>query len=148
LDDLNCTLLIAFLKQQEGFSAKAYTDTSGNVTIGYGHVVTPLVSVDRALAESLLMHDIYEAERKAKAYVVEHYSFKDWEALSDKHKQALIELVFSVGSLTKFPKFTKALMEGDINMAIKESRRYYRGRDGKWVALRRRNVAFIETFLK
>lgn len=141
-------LLVEFLKEQEGYSALPYTAPEGNKTIGYGHVIFDLNRVDKELADKLLELDIWMAERRAKFYVDSTFAPGTWNELPLKHQQALTELTFNVGSLSKFPKFTHALVHGNIDKAIRESKRYYRGRDGKWVELRRRNIAFVDTFLK
>ena len=55
-------------------------------------------------------------------------------------------MAFNIGGLRGFPKFTRALARGDVDTAIRECRRYAVV-EGAWIELRRRNQAFIKTFL-
>lgn len=139
--------LTEFLKEQEGFSAYAYEAPEGNKTIGYGHVMGQLSYVTETLAEKLLALDIWQAEQRAQSYISAMYGADTWNTLPERHQQALTELAFNVGSLAKFPNFTRALVHGDIPTAIAESKRYYRDKDGQWRELKRRNQAFVKAFL-
>ena len=145
----NYNLLIPFLKEQEGFSHTPYKAPEGNLTIGYGHVLTEDIGwISERSANCLLAFDISRAEEDAMAYVDRTYGYLVFDQLSSRYKQALMEMTFNLGSLQKFPKFTRAIIKGDKETALKECIRYYKDDSGRWRELERRNNAFINTFLK
>ena len=67
--------------------------------------------------------------------------------LDPKSREMLLDFKFNLGSLGGFPKFTKAVLEGDMETARKEYKRYYK-EDGKTKEVRDRNEQFFETYLK
>lgn len=140
--------LLAFVKDQEGYSPTPYPGPEGGQTIGYGHLNVPLKQVDTYLADALLRQDLYLAQLSAQKHVDYHYGEGTWQTLADNHKDALTELVFNVGTLRKFPKFTRAIIRGNLAKAAAESTRYYRDPTGHLQPLARRNAAFINTFLQ
>jgi GH24 family phage-related lysozyme (muramidase) len=95
-----------------------------------------------------LRQDLHDALLGAQTYVDYFFGQGTWETLPQDHRDALTELVFNVGTLRKFPKFTRALVRGNLDKALAESTRYYRDTSGHLQPLARRNAAFINTFLK
>lgn len=83
-----------FVAKWEGFSAKAYWDSLGNVwTIGYGHTgsdVHPGEVISKATAISLLTHDLRYASRAVKRLV--HVP------LTVRQRIALISFTFNLGA--------------------------------------------------
>lgn len=57
--------MVAFLKEREGLRLKAYKDSKGILTIGYGHTagVKTGQTITRQRAEELLISDIEEKEK-------------------------------------------------------------------------------------
>jgi len=49
----------------------------------------------------------------------------DWDSLPDNAKLALADFSYNLGSLNKFPKFTQAIIDNDLETAKKEYKRYY-----------------------
>ena len=49
----------------------------------------------------------------------------DWETLPDNVKLALTDFSYNLGGLDKFPKFTQAIIDNDLETAQKEYKRYY-----------------------
>ena len=67
----------------------------------------------------------------------------DPNSLSDRTLNLLTDYTYNVGSITKFPKFTKALIEGDFE----EARKQYERKSGDKF-LTRRNKATLEEIAK
>ena len=139
--------LVDFLREQEGFRATWYRD-GPCWAIGYGHhSCNPDLSwrLTQTQALKLLKRDIQAASERAG---------RDFSAmmgypitrLPKRHREALTELCFNLGTIRGFPRFVKALAEGDIETAIRESKRYA-WVNGEKVELVRRNRAFVWTFL-
>ena len=141
-------LLIEFLMEQEGFSPVWYRD-GPCWAIGYGHhSCTPDRSIEpisEQEARVLLERDIQAAAERAGEEFSELEGYPiAW--LPERLRMALTELVFNTGSLKGWPRFVRAVSQGDILRAIKESRRYYRV-GGQRVYMAKRTRAFITTFL-
>ena len=139
--------LIEFLKEQEGFSPTWYRD-GPCWSIGYGHHScdpNPRQQITQVIALKLLKRDIQAArERAGRDFWV--ITGQRIAKLPKRHQEALVEMTFNLGGLRGFPKFTRALARGDVDTAIRECRRYAVV-EGKRIELRRRNQAFIQTFL-
>ena len=75
---------INLIKRFEGFSARAYQDSVGIWTIGYGHtgnnVIRGLI-ITPAQAESLLRKDVHEAENDVKRQVKVQLTQNQFDAL-------------------------------------------------------------------
>jgi lysozyme len=86
---------VELIERLEGFRAKAYRDTTGHETIGYGHLVkekeigllTAILSRDDA--KDILMDDIFDAERAVNTLVT--------VPLKQEQFDALVSFVFNVG---------------------------------------------------
>ena len=90
---------IDFIKKWEELRLTAYRDVKGILTIGYGHTknVREGMSVTVSEAENLLKNDLQDAENSV------NYYLRGVE-LSQNQYDALVSLVFNVGSGTIFTK--------------------------------------------
>lgn len=142
---------IAYIKDQEGNKKdqktglhKAYKDSVGVWTIGYGH--TGNVRSDQTWtekqAESQLKRDLIDAEQQARNYIKNKFPNK---SIDTNQVMMLTDFVFNLGlgGLSKFPKFVRAIVHKDWNTAVKNYKRYADGKE-----LTKRNNAFYEIFLK
>ena len=82
------------IKRSEGFRAHVYQDVVGIPTIGYGHRLLPheifAQGITDAVATSLLLHDIQEAEKAVTSLVK--------VPLTQGQFDALVDFVFNLGS--------------------------------------------------
>lgn len=103
------------LKLDEGLRLKAYKDTLGNWTIGYGHLLKEKPDRDWTLveAEEAFEEDFLKAELGAKDVV------PFFEALDGARKGALVNLAFNMGAtaLSGFHGTLAALDAGDWDTA-------------------------------
>lgn len=103
------------LMRHEGLRLKPYTDTKGNITIGYGRCLsTRDISNDEAMY--FLNNDIpFFTEQLQK-------NFKFYEKLTDARKAVLINMCFNLGlkGLMGFKQFLLAIECGDYIRAAKE----------------------------
>jgi lysozyme len=108
--------LIADVKHAEGFRAKAYQDTMGVWTIGYGTNLEQLV-IPEAQAETWCIQKLDRSELEARA------TFSWFAGLSDGRQRAIVEMVYNLG-LPRFRGFVKliaALSRGDYAQAAEEA---------------------------
>ena len=107
------------LKEKEGFRSKAYKDTTGNWTIGYGHKIKPgeehlkNASLSKEEAEQLL-------EKDAKEHYQALVEKEPWVAdLPEGAKLAVADMAFNMGPewMEKFPTAKEALLKGDYQKA-------------------------------
>jgi len=123
---------------------KAYKDSVGVVTIGYGHSekrdpnVKMGMKIPETKAISYLKDDLKTDESKVKNYVAEKFP---GYTLNDEQIQILVDYNYNVG-LSKFPKFVKAVVTKDWETAKKEYKRYAGGKE-----LTDRNTKFFNKFL-
>jgi lysozyme len=106
------TLLEASLKEAEGYRSKAYKDSVGVWTIGYGTNLQEL-KIDQAQAMKWLRAEILRAEQECEK------AFPWFSSLSPIRQRALIELVYNLG-LSRFLLFKntlKALEAGEFEEA-------------------------------
>ena len=68
--------------------------------------------------------DLEKARSRTNVYITENHGADAWEGMTEKNKSAATEFAFNVG-LSKFPNFTKALVENDRENMEKEYERYY-----------------------
>jgi len=141
--------LIFFLMEQEGFSPTPYDDL-GHPAIGYGHRITPedgdLSIITEEEARRLLIKDCQAAAATA-GVDFKRMVGQGMGKLPQRHRSALIEMVFNMGSLRGWPKFIAAIARQDIQGAIRESKRYAIV-NGEKVYMKRRHEAFVKTFLE
>jgi len=112
------------IKESEGLRLKAYLDTNGILTIGYGHTSDVFYKVEKGsvivpeFAEKLLVHDLIEAELTLKAH------YPDWEKLNANQYAALVSFVYNRGGLKlsagKDTSLLLSLKAGNFEMAAKE----------------------------
>lgn len=117
---------LALIKQWEGLRLKAYEDSGGIWTIGYGHTSaagTPIVHKDMQItekeAEKILCQDLRECESVVvKAVIV---------PLNDEQFAALVSFCYNVG-ITAFCKSTllKKLNKGEYETVPTELQKWTR----------------------
>jgi len=103
--------LLASTKAHEGYRARAYQDTKGIWTIGYGTNLQEL-QIDDELAETWLYDKLNQAETSAGG-------FPWFSTLSDVRQDVVVEMIYNLG-LPRFAKFSKmilALAEHKYNAA-------------------------------
>ncbi len=103
----------ARLVTEEGFRATAYTDTTGNITIGYGFNVS--AGISQFAAASLLAAQVHERDQFLQSY--------SWYQNLDPVRQSVfIDVSFNVGvgGLLHFPKCIAAVSIGDWQTAHDE----------------------------
>jgi lysozyme len=140
---------IAYIKDQEGAIKdprgfhKAYQDSVGVWTIGYGHTgadVKPGIKWPETKAEQQLKRDLQSAEDRVKAYITKNFPGKNINTIQLK---MLTDFAFNLGSLSKFPKFTTAVVNKDWKTAAQNYKRFAGGKE-----LTKRNNDFFTKFLK
>ncbi|MDR3347058.1 MAG: glycoside hydrolase family protein [Helicobacteraceae bacterium] len=95
------------IKEHEGFRLKAYLDTLGYWTIGYGHLLgksdhPAIETIDKDEAEKLFEVDFEIALKDAKALVFE------WDAMGEARQAVVINMAFNLG-FNKLRKFAKMI---------------------------------------
>ena len=107
--------LIASVKEHEGFRKKAYQDTVGVWTIGYGTNLQELDDFPEGFAEFFLKRDLVNA-----AYALSQRGV--WRELPQTRKDVLTEMAYNLGipRLSKFKKMWAALEKGDYDTAADE----------------------------
>jgi len=106
--------LVDSVKLGEGLRLRAYQDTKGVWTVGYGTNLQELC-INEDLAERWLIEKLVEAEGYAKG-------FGFYPSLSQPRKDVIVEMVYNLG-LTRFRGFGKmltALSRGDYDAAKAE----------------------------
>jgi lysozyme len=125
---------------------KAYKDSKGIWTIGYGHAKTgdskvkPGLKITEKKARELLKKDLVKFEQQVRDYISRNYSGK---TLDTHQLQMLTDFAFNLGDLGKFPKFVKSVVYKDWETAKKNYKRYAGGKE-----LTDRNKKFFDKFLK
>lgn len=111
---------LQFIKDHEGLRLKAYKDTGGVLTIGYGHTsdeklkVTKGLTITKAQAEELLKHDVTEAEDVVDKYAVQ-------AVLNGNQYGAVVSFIFNVGGVNfKNSTLCKKLNKNDYAGVSKE----------------------------
>lgn len=104
--------LVADVKAAEGLRLKAYQDSVGVWTIGYGTNLEQL-TIEENLAEAWLHQKLQEAEREARG------AFPWFPDLTSRQQRAIVELVYNLGltRLRKFRRTLAALAMGDYDAA-------------------------------
>ena len=125
--------LLASIKRHEGWRSKAYQDSEGIWTVGYGRNLQEL-EISLELGTSWLLEDIKNAEREAR-------NFPEWAYLdSAARKEAFVEMVFNMGTprVSGFRNTLRAIREQDWDEAAAEML------DSRWarqVGVRARRLA-------
>lgn len=101
------------LQKFEGFSATSYVDTTGHLTVGFGHRTDKSVAISRETALAVLADDIAKAEQGAR------HAFPTFSAQPQHVQDVLVELTFQMGQsgMRKFVKFGQAIQSRDYALA-------------------------------
>ena len=131
----------------------------GNPTLGFGHKVTDSEQlaghVYGYFLEQLTVKDcmeILERDLIRTGITLTQSVEKEYDVwvpdLGLRERHALMDMEYNLGSVVKkFPKFTKAILDGDIETQRKEYKRWYRNRFGDKTELRRRNSMYFDMCL-
>jgi len=93
--------LIESVKKHEGWREKAYQDTEGVWTIGYGTNLQEL-RISEELGEKWLREKLEEAQEEARR-------FPEWQYLNTKaRREVFVEMIYNMGS-TRLSGFKKTL---------------------------------------
>jgi len=124
----------SFVQQWEGFSSKAYTDSRGNLTIGYGFNLSDSSAqtkleahginyrgllkggqITAAQAESLLLQEVAIATATAQEF------FPSFDKHPYSVKRILVDLSYNLGpKVENFVKFKAAIERFDYKTASRE----------------------------
>jgi len=124
----------------------------GLPTIAYGHKLKKgeekrfAGGLSDGEAERLLKKDL--AIAKAKVYSDIKKMFDVQIPLEDYQEEMLTDYAFNLGSLEKFPKFVRAVLNKDWATAKREYERSYKDAKGVRQPLQGRNDIFFRTYLK
>jgi len=117
---------IFLIKQAEGLRLKAYPDSGGIYTIGYGHTknVKPTDVISELQAELFLVEDLLDTLKDLKKYVK--------VPIDAFQKAALASFIFNLGG-SKFRKSTlcRLLNEEKYSEAVDQFGRWIYGKDTK-----------------
>jgi lysozyme len=114
-NDTLFSVLCAQLRNDEGLRLKSYTDTMGNLTIGYGRNLTGK-GLTKTECEFLLSNDVRDAMIDAQKAV------SNFDILSVNRQSVIANMTFNMG-LAKFSAFKKmiaAIEIGDFKIAAIE----------------------------
>jgi len=161
-----------YIERVEGFKTGKgktpfrYESPEGGLdTVGLGHKLTQdeidsnsvygfdLDTLTKEQAKEIFRRDLTKYEKMLKSDLKTNYKkYKmeqpiDYDTLNQKQKEMLLDFTFNLGSLKGFPKFTEAVLKGDMDAARKEYKRYYK-ENGKNKEVKDRNEQFFETYLK
>ena len=107
--------LLESIKVGEGFRAKPYYDTLGNLTIGYGTLVANLV-VSKELATEWIKGEVAKVE-------AELSKDKRFQAITNPaRRDVLVEMAYNIGvsGLMKFTETWKAIEAKDWDKAANQ----------------------------
>lgn len=102
----------ASIMQGEGLRLRAYKDSLGLLTIGYGRLIDEGGGISTAEAETMLQNDLAQDEATARSF------FPTFEALSDNRKAVLLDMAHNLRNrLSGFAQFRSAVAAGDYAKA-------------------------------
>ena len=119
-------------KKNEGFRSKTYTDTTGNLTTGYGFNLNDpvtagmlpedVISGSRGLTRKEADEVFQKRMALAQADAVQFLGDKHYQALDPLRQSVLNDMAYNMGlpKLAGFKKFKKALLSGDYEKAADE----------------------------
>lgn len=115
MTDADRLALVADTKRAEGWRAKAYQDSVGVWTIGFGRNVQAM-TISRELGEAWLQEDLATAEAECRR------GFQWFDALSSKRQAVLVEMSYNLGlpRLRGFGRMLAAAARGDHETAARE----------------------------
>lgn len=104
---------VDMLKAFEGFRAKAYKDTTGHHTIGYGFNID--AGIDERAASALIEHQVTEL-------YADLMRFEWFDNLDEVRKSVIVQMAFQMGisGLLKFRKTLHYVKSGDYEKAADE----------------------------
>lgn len=123
----------------------------GLPTIAYGHKLTDneverlSKGISDSEAEKLLNHDL--ALAKKKVYSDIKIMFGIQVPLDQRQEEMLIDYAFNLGTLKEFPKYTRAVIDKNWEVAAKEYKRTFINSKGERYNLGR-NKVFFNRYLK
>jgi lysozyme len=105
--------LVASIKAHEGFRSKAYQDSVGVWTIGYGQNLQVL-EIDRDTAERWLIREIEKAENFAAG-------LPEWKDLDQVRRDVVVEMVYNLGprGYSYFVNTRQAIRDGNYEDAAR-----------------------------
>lgn len=125
----------------------------GRQTIAYGHKVKNdqeerefSKGITEQEAVKLLVKDLMVAKKEVHSYIRNKY--KVTLQLSKRQEEMLVEYAFNLGSLSKFPRFTDAVLRNQWDLAKNLYKRSYRTASGERKSLTRRNTLFFNRYFK
>ena len=138
LDPKTMKRYLADLKNQENNIKKGYrsgkwyphpSPEGGLDTIAYGHKLTSRNSpyyqgISDEQAEALLLKDVLQNQALAKKQVDAKFGEGTFDSLPQDRQMLLVDYQYNLGTLAEFPKFVKAVVEGDTKTMIAEHTRY------------------------
>jgi len=128
----------------EGLRLRAYRDTGGVLTIGYGHTgrdVRPGMVITRAKAEDLFCQDLKRFEGRVQNMLT--------RPLNQNQFDALVSLCYNIGpSALRKSALMRLVNEGKLEVAAKQFDRWTRDNGRKLAALVKRRAIEKEMFLK
>lgn len=134
---------IELIKRWEGCKLKAYKDTGGVLTIGYGHTkgVKPGDEIDQKEADRLLKKDLKEFEDAVNSVVK--------VSLSQNQFNALVSLCYNIGARAfEHSTLLKHLNSGDYSRAATQFVRWSYD-NGRFIqGLKNRRVDEMNHFYK
>lgn len=144
----------AFLK---GDAPALHDSPEGGLpTVGFGHKLTQeeyesgkvygfdIYNMTPEQAREVMIKDLDKKEKTLKSSIGED----TYEELDQNRREMLLDFEYNLGSAKKkFPTFTQAVIDNDVETMNKEYKRGYYTPDGDFRELRQRNNAFAVTFL-
>ncbi len=119
---MNDAKLEALIKGHEGFRPKAYKDSLGYLTVGWGHKLSreisawlrPGMPVKQEVLDAYFREDLKEARRCVAALCI--------EGLDEVREAVLIDMAFNLGcaGLRKFKKMLAAIETKNFDLAAQE----------------------------
>lgn len=128
-----------------------HSPEGGLPTIAFGHKVdkNELKGFSNGITNSeavrLLSNDLALAKKKVYSDIKSMFGVQI--PLEDYQEEMLTDYAFNLGTLKKFPKFVRAVLNKDWNTAKKEYIRTYKDEHGK-THVSGRNKIFFDTYLK
>ncbi len=130
-----------------------HKDPSGGFNIGYGHHFQTNEEYQKYAkqgmsneeVEKLLVDDILKAKKVVQQYIQRRYKVN--LQLSLKQEQMLVDYVFNMGGLDKFPKMVDAVLRSDKEKMRKEYKRYAKI-GGEVKEIKGRNDQFAAAFMR
>lgn len=128
----------------------------GTDTWGFGHKLdlveqstrqlkngTPLEEGTKEDAYHVLIQDLVAAEKRTA-----HAIGPKFDSLGRREREMLVDYSFNLGNVTRsFPKFTAAILAGDIEGQRKEYQRFFTNAKGNIRPLEERNKLFYDRYL-